>query len=174
MALTRNQSPKTAPWWIIFLQLRKWSIWVISTSLSVVFNNFNYPLYIFTGVIFYLIACFGFLVVWMSSPAPKELLALIYFGGISSSFLYTGGLGLKYIAMGDIIIMITFGPVSVLYSFISQTGKFICVIYVCVLIVPIGIFFRNISSGDHSIRYSFSIKCRGHNALEQHPRRGRW
>lgn len=76
----------------------------------------------FTGVIFYLIACTGFLVVWISSPAPKELLALVYFGGISSSFLYTGGLGLKYIAMGDIIIMITFGPVSVLYSFIAQTG----------------------------------------------------
>ena len=60
----------------------------------------------------------------LTSPARMELLALIYFGGISSSFLYTGGIGLKYIALGDIIIMITFGPVSVLYSFIAQTGTF--------------------------------------------------
>lgn len=57
----------------------------------------------------------------LNSPARMELLALMYFGGISSSFLYTGG-GLKYIALGDIIIMVTFGPVSVLYSFVAQTG----------------------------------------------------
>lgn len=58
----------------------------------------------------------------LTSPARMELLALMYFGGISSSFLYTGG-GFKYIALGDILIMVTFGPVSVLYSFIAQTGK---------------------------------------------------
>ena len=57
------------------------------------------------------------------SPARMELLALVYFGGISSSFLYTGGIGLKYIALGDLLIMFTFGPVSVLYSFIAQTGQ---------------------------------------------------
>nr|XP_046918120.1 ubiA prenyltransferase domain-containing protein 1 homolog [Dermatophagoides farinae] len=74
------------------------------------------------GVLFYFIGCIGFLVVAIQSPARMELLAFIYFGGLSSSFLYTGGIGLKYIALGDIIIMITFGPVSVLYSFIAQTG----------------------------------------------------
>ncbi|KAJ6220791.1 hypothetical protein RDWZM_006603 [Blomia tropicalis] len=74
------------------------------------------------GVIFYVIGCIGFLIVVLSSPARMEMLALIYFGGISSSFLYTGGIGLKYIALGDILIMITFGPVSVLYSFVAQTG----------------------------------------------------
>lgn len=76
------------------------------------------------GVLFYFIGCIGFLVVAIQSPARMELLAFIYFGGLSSSFLYTGGIGLKYIALGDIIIMITFGPVSVLYSFIAQTGSF--------------------------------------------------
>lgn len=70
-----------------------------------------------------MIGCIGFLIVVLSSPARMEMLALIYFGGISSSFLYTGGIGLKYIALGDILIMITFGPVSVLYSFVAQTGK---------------------------------------------------
>lgn len=75
------------------------------------------------GVLFYLIGCVGFLIVVITSPARMELLALIYFGGISSSFLYTGGIGLKYIALGDILIMVTFGPVSVLYSFVAQTGQ---------------------------------------------------
>lgn len=74
------------------------------------------------GVLFYLIGCIGFLIVVLTSPARMELLALMYFCGISSSFLYTGG-GFKYIALGDILIMVTFGPVSVLYSFIAQTGK---------------------------------------------------
>lgn len=73
------------------------------------------------GVLFYLIGCIGFLIVVLTSPARMELLALMYFCGISSSFLYTGG-GFKYIALGDILIMVTFGPVSVLYSFIAQTG----------------------------------------------------
>ncbi len=63
------------------------------------------------------------MIVVFESPARMELLALVYFGGISSSFLYTGGIGLKYIALGDVIIMLTFGPVSVLYSFIAQTGN---------------------------------------------------
>lgn len=52
-----------------------------------------------------------------------EHLALIYFGGLSSSFLYTGGIGLKYIALGDLIILIIFGPISVLFSYMSQTGN---------------------------------------------------
>lgn len=51
-----------------------------------------------------------------------EHLALVYFGGLSSSFLYTGGIGLKYIAMGDVLIIVTFGPLSVLFSFMAQTG----------------------------------------------------
>ena len=76
-----------------------------------------------SGVIFYIIGCIGFVIVVFVSPARMELLALVYFGGISSSFLYTGGIGLKYIALGDVIIMMTFGPVSVLYSFIAQTGE---------------------------------------------------
>ena len=75
------------------------------------------------GVVFYLVGCFGFVMAAYYSPARIEILALIYFGGISSSFLYTGGIGLKYIALGDLIIMLTFGPVSVLYSYVAQTGE---------------------------------------------------
>lgn len=74
------------------------------------------------GSIAYFLGCLGFLVLVCLSPAKMEHLSLVYFGGISGSFLYTGGLGLKYVALGDVIIFLTFGPIIVLFSFISQGG----------------------------------------------------
>lgn len=72
--------------------------------------------------IVYCVGCLGFLALVALSPAKMEHLALVYFGGLSSSFLYTGGAALKYIALGDLIIMIIFGPVSVIFSYMAQTG----------------------------------------------------
>ena len=57
------------------------------------------------------------------SPAKMEHLALLFFGGLSGSFLYTGGIGLKYYALGDVVILITFGPLSVLFSYLVQCGQ---------------------------------------------------
>ena len=37
--------------------------------------------------------------------------------------MYTGGIGFKYMALGDLIIIITFGPVTVLFAYISQIGS---------------------------------------------------
>lgn len=74
------------------------------------------------GALFYFLGCVGFLLLTFVSQAKMELLALVYFGGLSGSFLYTGGLGLKYIAMGDLVVFITFGPVTVLFAFVAQTG----------------------------------------------------
>lgn len=75
------------------------------------------------GAMLYAVGCFGFISLAALSPAKMEHLALVYFGGLSSSFLYTGGIGLKYIALGDVIILTIFGPISVLFSFMSQTGQ---------------------------------------------------
>ncbi|XP_017013973.2 ubiA prenyltransferase domain-containing protein 1 homolog [Drosophila takahashii] len=74
------------------------------------------------GAILYMAGCGGFVLLAVLSPAKMEHLALIYFGGLSSSFLYTGGIGFKYIALGDLVILILFGPISVLFAFMSQTG----------------------------------------------------
>ncbi|BFZ23580.1 hypothetical protein BsWGS_26619 [Bradybaena similaris] len=83
------------------------------------------------GALFYISGCVGFLLLNFISSAKMEHLALIYFCGLSGSFLYTGGLGLKYIALGDIIIVLTFGPVAVVFSHLSQTGQlsFVPLIY---------------------------------------------
>lgn len=74
------------------------------------------------GVLLYTVGCAGFILLVSASPARMEHLALVYFGGLSSSFLYTGGIGLKYIALGDVLVLVTFGPVCVLYSFVAQAG----------------------------------------------------
>ncbi|XP_052865844.1 ubiA prenyltransferase domain-containing protein 1 homolog [Anopheles cruzii] len=74
------------------------------------------------GVLLYCAGCVGFVFLVYLSPAKLEHLALVYFGGLSSSFLYTGGIGLKYIALGDVLILVIFGPISVLFSYMAQTG----------------------------------------------------
>ncbi|XP_029720032.1 ubiA prenyltransferase domain-containing protein 1 homolog [Aedes albopictus] len=74
------------------------------------------------GALLYCAGCFGFIFLVYLSPAKLEHLALVYFGGLSSSFLYTGGIGLKYIALGDVLILVIFGPISVLFAYMAQTG----------------------------------------------------
>ncbi|KAL3273006.1 hypothetical protein HHI36_014462 [Cryptolaemus montrouzieri] len=75
------------------------------------------------GAYLYFAGCVGFILLAFLSPAKMEHLALVYFGGLSSSFLYTGGIGFKYIALGDVLILTIFGPISVLFAFMSQTGR---------------------------------------------------
>lgn len=74
------------------------------------------------GALLYAAGCLGFVLLTALSPAKMEHLALVYFGGLSSSFLYTGGIGLKYIALGDVLVLVIFGPISVLFAFMAQTG----------------------------------------------------
>ena len=62
------------------------------------------------------------LLMWFS-PAKSMHLAGLFFGGLSSSFIYTGGIGVKYYVLGDLLVIFTFGPLALLFSFVSQTGK---------------------------------------------------
>ena len=48
----------------------------------------------------------------------------MFFGGLSSSFLYTGGVGFKYYILGDLLVVFTFGPLSVLFSYGVQCAVF--------------------------------------------------
>lgn len=74
------------------------------------------------AVLLYLVGCGGFGVLSLVSRARIEHLAFLFFGGLSSSFLYTGGPGLKYVGLGDLLILVIFGPVSVLFAYMTQTG----------------------------------------------------
>jgi len=64
------------------------------------------------------------LLLMIFSKAHGTQLAIIYFGGFFVSFSYTGGLGLKYHALGDAVFIVVFGPLVVLVSFMIQIGTF--------------------------------------------------
>ncbi|CAF1403579.1 unnamed protein product [Adineta ricciae] len=76
------------------------------------------------GLILYAIGTIAFLFLSHISPAKEPYLALIYFGALPLSFLYTGGIGFKYIALGDVLILLTFGPITIVYSFMAQAGYY--------------------------------------------------
>ncbi len=64
------------------------------------------------------------LLLMVLSTGKSESIAALFFGGLSSSFLYTGGVGLKYYILGDLLVVFTFGPLSMLFSFGVQSGQF--------------------------------------------------
>ncbi|XP_034976775.1 ubiA prenyltransferase domain-containing protein 1 [Zootoca vivipara] len=74
------------------------------------------------GVFLYTLGCISAACLYCLSTLKLEHLALIYFGGLSSSFLYTGGIGFKYVALGDVVILITFGPLAVMFAYAVQVG----------------------------------------------------
>jgi len=75
------------------------------------------------GVVSYSLASLSLVFLVGLSPAKMEHLSFLFFGGLSGSFLYTGGVGLKYYGVGDIVIVITFGPLAVLFSYLTQCGN---------------------------------------------------
>ncbi|KAF7239343.1 UbiA prenyltransferase domain-containing protein 1 [Varanus komodoensis] len=75
------------------------------------------------GVVLYTLGCLSTACLYCLSTLRLEHLALIYFGGLSSSFLYTGGIGFKYVALGDVVILITFGPLAVMFAYAVQVGQ---------------------------------------------------
>lgn len=64
------------------------------------------------------------LLLMVLSTAKSEFIAALFFGGLSSSFVYTGGIGLKYYILGDFLVVFTFGPLSMLFSYGVQSGQF--------------------------------------------------
>ncbi|KAL1515766.1 hypothetical protein AB1Y20_002382 [Prymnesium parvum] len=57
------------------------------------------------------------------SKAPLRLLLAHLAAGAASAFVYTGGPGLKYKALGDLLISATFGPLLVSFAYLVQAGK---------------------------------------------------
>jgi 1,4-dihydroxy-2-naphthoate octaprenyltransferase len=78
------------------------------------------------GVILYTFGSVMFMILlYLTTPSTEFILIVLYFGGLSLSFLYTGGIGFKYMALGDLIIIITFGPITVLFAYLAQIGNLI-------------------------------------------------
>ncbi|CAI9558729.1 unnamed protein product [Staurois parvus] len=75
------------------------------------------------GMVLYTLGCVCAACLYFLSKLKLEQMALIYFGGLSGSFLYTGGIGFKYVALGDLVILITFGPLAVMFAHAVQVGS---------------------------------------------------
>jgi len=71
----------------------------------------------------YVIGCLCFAILLVMSNSKIEYLMVLFFAGVSGSFFYTGSIGMKYHALGDVLIMLTFGPVAVLYAYVLQVGQ---------------------------------------------------
>lgn len=82
-----------------------------------------------TALVNYAAYLYGFgmlcmLLLMTLSTAKSVFIAALFFGGLSSSFVYTGGIGLKYYVLGDLLVIFTFGPLSMLFSYGVQSGYF--------------------------------------------------
>lgn len=75
------------------------------------------------GASLYALGTVIFAVIVSLSTVQLDRLALLFFGGLSGSFLYTGGIGLKYYVVGDVVVLLTFGPLSVLFAYTVQSGQ---------------------------------------------------
>jgi len=65
----------------------------------------------------------SFLAVYLRADVNTVPLVALFFSGVLSSFIYTGGIGLKYIAFGDVLILLTFGILTTVFAFFIQTGE---------------------------------------------------
>jgi 1,4-dihydroxy-2-naphthoate octaprenyltransferase len=70
----------------------------------------------------YVVGCLGLSALAVISSAHTGQLLLLFAGMLSNSYFYTGGLSLKYYALGDLVILTTFGPLTVLFSYVAQGG----------------------------------------------------
>jgi len=71
----------------------------------------------------YFLGMVSFLAVYLRADVNTVPLVALFFSGVLSSFIYTGGIGLKYIAFGDVLILLTFGILTTVFAFFIQTGE---------------------------------------------------
>jgi 1,4-dihydroxy-2-naphthoate octaprenyltransferase len=58
-----------------------------------------------------------------ASPLPISTQLGVYALGVLGAATYTGGPGFKYCALGDVLIVLTFGPVLILFAYAVQSGQ---------------------------------------------------
>ncbi|XP_022253520.1 ubiA prenyltransferase domain-containing protein 1 homolog [Limulus polyphemus] len=74
----------------------------------------------YLAIISYVFSCTWVVILIYLSPAKVGLL-IFYALGLVSSYIYTGGVCLKYRALGDALILVTFSPLITFFTFLAQT-----------------------------------------------------
>ena len=64
----------------------------------------------------------------MFAPAPLEYLFSLYFFLLLTSYLYSAGVGLKYIALGDVAHILVIGPALALFAYVLQVRNRVYVV----------------------------------------------
>lgn len=72
---------------------------------------------------FYILGLVSFIVIYLHAHVNNVPLVVLFLIGVLSSFIYTGAIGLKYIASGDILILLTFGFLTTVFAYFVQTGE---------------------------------------------------
>lgn len=72
---------------------------------------------------FYVMGIVCFIAIYLRSDEDTVPLIALFLCGVLSSFIYTGGIGLKYMALGDILIFLTFGALTTVFAYLIQTGE---------------------------------------------------
>lgn len=72
---------------------------------------------------FYIMGIVSFVAVYLRADVNNLPLIALFLSGVLGSFIYTGGIGLKYIAFGDVLIFLTFGVLTTVFAFFVQTGE---------------------------------------------------
>ncbi|KAL9970167.1 hypothetical protein ACROYT_G022495 [Oculina patagonica] len=71
----------------------------------------------------YFLGIVSFVAVYLRADVGSAPLLAMFFSGVLSSFFYTGGIGLKYMALGDVLILLTFGVLTTVFAYFIQTGE---------------------------------------------------
>ncbi|XP_043919553.1 ubiA prenyltransferase domain-containing protein 1-like [Protopterus annectens] len=74
------------------------------------------------GYFLYILSCLCCIVLCLLSPLRLEYLALMYICYAFVLFHYTGGIGLKYLALGDVVMVTMCGPLLVTFAYSAQVG----------------------------------------------------
>ena len=71
----------------------------------------------------YIMGIMCFVAVYLRSDGNTLPMIALFLCGVLSSFIYTGGIGLKYMALGDILILLSFGALTTVFGYLNQTGE---------------------------------------------------
>lgn len=92
----------------------------------------------YMGTGFYFIGLLLFGGLCTISRTSATLLAFMFFGGLSGSFLYTREpAALKYIGWGDLVVVLTFGPLTSLFSYLAVGGTLLLSRWLIVVVLAL-------------------------------------
>ncbi|XP_065183941.1 ubiA prenyltransferase domain-containing protein 1-like [Sycon ciliatum] len=107
----------------------------------------------YMGTGFYIVGLLLFGCLCLISRTSPLLLSFMFFGGLSGSFLYTREPAvLKHIGWGDLVVVITFGPLTTLFTYLSTGGAIYAVrwLEVVVLALPMAFLTEAVLHSKHT------------------------